>query len=97
MKKVFSTFLVISNLFLSNSLLSLAEPTEKVTTKKVVTVDSEKKKVVKAPGFEEILKAMVKAQNIYASLGITTTSVLLPCSYFPAPSIVAFCAFTTTL
>lgn len=44
MKKVFSTFLVISNLFLSNSLLSLAEPTEKVTTEKVVTVESEKKK-----------------------------------------------------
>ena len=36
-------------------------------------LDSEKKKIVKAPGFEEILKAMVKAQKIYASLGITTT------------------------
>lgn len=44
MKKSFSVFLVISNLFLSNSLLSLAESTEKVTTEKVVTVDSEKKK-----------------------------------------------------
>lgn len=44
MKKVFSTFLVISNLFLSNSLLSLAEPTEKVTTEKIVTMESEKKK-----------------------------------------------------
>ncbi len=36
-------------------------------------LDSEKKKVVKSPGFEEILKAMVKAQKVYASLGITTT------------------------
>ena len=36
-------------------------------------LDSEKKKVVKAPGFEEILKAMVRAQKLYASLGITTT------------------------
>ena len=36
-------------------------------------LDSEKKKIVKAPGFEEILKAMVKAQKLYASLGITTT------------------------
>src|SRR5699024_10134660 len=27
----------------------------------------------KAPGFEEILKAMVRAQKLYASLGITTT------------------------
>ena len=44
MKKVFSTFLVISNLFLSNSLLSLAKPTEKVIAEKVVTVESEKKK-----------------------------------------------------
>lgn len=36
-------------------------------------LDSEKKKVVKSPGFEDILKAMVKAQKIYASYGITTT------------------------
>ncbi|MCR8746395.1 amidohydrolase [Romboutsia lituseburensis] len=36
-------------------------------------LDSEKKKVVKSPGFEEILKAMVKAQKLYASLGVTTT------------------------
>ena len=36
-------------------------------------LDSEKKKIVKAPGFQEILKAMVKAQKLYASLGITTT------------------------
>ena len=35
-------------------------------------LDSEKKKIVKAPGFAEILKAMVKAQKLYASLGITT-------------------------
>lgn len=44
MKKVFSTFLVISNLFLSKSLICLAETDKKVTTEKVVTVDSEKKK-----------------------------------------------------
>ena len=36
-------------------------------------LDSEKKKIVKAPGFAEILKAMVKAQKLYASLGVTTT------------------------
>lgn len=34
---------------------------------------AEKKSIVKAPGFAEILKAMVKAQNLYASLGVTTT------------------------
>lgn len=44
MKKVFSVFLVISNLFLSNSFLSLAKPTEKVTAEKVVIVESENKK-----------------------------------------------------
>lgn len=44
MKKVFSVFLVISNLFLSNSFLSLAKPTKKVTAEKVVIVESEKKK-----------------------------------------------------
>lgn len=36
-------------------------------------LDSEKKKVIKAPGFEEVLKAVVKAQKVYASLGVTTT------------------------
>ena len=44
-----------------------------VYQRKNAILDSEKKKIVKAPGFEEILKAMVKAQKIYASLGITTT------------------------
>lgn len=36
-------------------------------------LDSEKKKVVKSPGFEDVLKAMVRAQKLYASLGVTTT------------------------
>ena len=36
-------------------------------------LDSEKKKIVKSPGFEDILRAMVKAQEVYASLGVTTT------------------------
>ena len=36
-------------------------------------LDSEKKKIVPAPGFEDVLKAIVKAQKVYASLGITTT------------------------
>ena len=36
-------------------------------------LDSEKKKIVPAPGFEDVLKAIVKAQKLYASLGITTT------------------------
>ena len=36
-------------------------------------LDSEKKKVIPAPGFEDVLKAIVRAQKIYASLGITTT------------------------
>ena len=33
----------------------------------------EKKSVVKSPGFEDILRAVVKAQKVYASLGVTTT------------------------
>ena len=36
-------------------------------------LDSEKKKIVPAPGFEDVLQAIVKAQKVYASLGITTT------------------------
>ena len=36
-------------------------------------LDSEKKKIVKTPGFEDILRAIQKVQKIYASLGITTT------------------------
>ncbi len=36
-------------------------------------LDSEKKKVVPSPGFEDVLKAIVRAQKIYASLGVTTT------------------------
>ena len=36
-------------------------------------LDSEKKKVIPTPGFEDVLNAIVRAQKIYASLGITTT------------------------
>lgn len=36
-------------------------------------LDSEKKKVIPDMGFEDVLKAIVRAQKIYASLGITTT------------------------
>ena len=36
-------------------------------------LDSEKKKVVPSPGFEDVLNAIVKAQKLYASLGVTTT------------------------
>lgn len=36
-------------------------------------LDSVKKKVVPSPGFEDVLNAIVRAQKIYASLGITTT------------------------
>ena len=36
-------------------------------------LDSEKKKVIPSPGFEDVLNAIVRAQKIYASLGITTT------------------------
>ena len=35
-------------------------------------LDSEKKKVIVAPGFEDVLKSIVKAQQAYASVGITT-------------------------
>lgn len=44
MKKVFSTFLVVSNLFLSKSLICLAETDKKVQSEKVVIVESENKK-----------------------------------------------------
>lgn len=44
MKKVFSTFLVISNLFLSKSLICLAETDKKVQSEKIVIVESENKK-----------------------------------------------------
>ncbi|WP_305768352.1 amidohydrolase [Candidatus Epulonipiscium viviparus] len=33
----------------------------------------EKASLIKSPGFEEIVKAMMKAQDLYAALGITTT------------------------
>ena len=36
-------------------------------------LDSEKKKVVPSPGFEDVLNAIVKVQKLYASLGVTTT------------------------
>ena len=36
-------------------------------------MDAEKKKVITAPGFEQVLDSLVKAQDLYASLGITTT------------------------
>ena len=36
-------------------------------------LDSEKKKVVIAPGFEDVLRAVERVQKVYASLGITTT------------------------
>ncbi len=36
-------------------------------------LDSEKKKVVISPGFEDVLRAVERVQKLYASLGITTT------------------------
>jgi len=36
-------------------------------------LDSEKKKIVIAPGFEDVLRAVERVQKLYASLGITTT------------------------
>ena len=36
-------------------------------------LDSEKKKVVISPGFEDVLRAVERVQKVYASLGITTT------------------------
>ena len=36
-------------------------------------LDSEKKKVVISPGFEDVLRAVERVQRVYASLGITTT------------------------
>ena len=36
-------------------------------------LDSEKKKIVKSPGFEDVLRAVERVQKVYASLGITTT------------------------
>ena len=36
-------------------------------------LDSEKKKIVIAPGFEDVLRAVERVQKVYASLGITTT------------------------
>ena len=36
-------------------------------------LDPEKKKVVTTPGFDQVLASLVKAQKLYASLGITTT------------------------
>lgn len=53
MKKVFSIFLVFTNLFLSKSLICLAEPNEKVTSKKVVTVEKKRKKAEEQKKVEE--------------------------------------------
>lgn len=75
MKKVFSTFLVISNLFLSNSLLSLAEPTEKVTTEKVVTVESEKKKREEKQVTEKQDKTEEKQKKNTISLEISDETI----------------------
>ena len=36
-------------------------------------MDTEKKKVVPSPTFDQVLDSLVKAQKLYASLGITTT------------------------
>ena len=36
-------------------------------------LDSEKKKIVISPGFEDVLRAVERVQKLYASLGITTT------------------------
>ncbi|MGL6106046.1 amidohydrolase [Romboutsia sp.] len=36
-------------------------------------LDSEKKKVVISPGFEDVLKAVERVQKVYAALGVTTT------------------------
>lgn len=36
-------------------------------------LDSEKKKIVISPGFEDVLRAVERVQKIYASLGVTTT------------------------
>ena len=36
-------------------------------------LDSEKKKIVVSPGFEDVLRAVERVQKIYASLGVTTT------------------------
>ena len=40
-------------------------------------LDSEKKKVVISPGFEDVLRAVERVQKVYASLGITTTQEIL--------------------
>ena len=53
MKKVFSIFLIFTNLFLSKSLTCLAEPDEKVTSKKVVTLEKKKKKAEEKKKIEE--------------------------------------------
>lgn len=36
-------------------------------------LDSEKKKIVISPGFEDVLRAVERVQKVYASLGVTTT------------------------
>lgn len=53
MKKVFSIFLVFANLFLSKSLICLAEPDEKVTSEKIVTLEKRKKKEEEKKKVEE--------------------------------------------
>ena len=53
MKKVFSIFLIFTNLFLSKSLICLAEPDEKVTSKKVVILEKKKKKAEEKQKVEE--------------------------------------------
>ena len=56
-EKVFSIFLVFTNLFLSKSLTCLAKPDEKVTSKKVVTLEKKKKKAEEKQKVEEDAEA----------------------------------------
>ena len=63
MKKVFSIFLVFTNLFLSKSLTCLAKPDEKVTSKKVVTVEKKKKKAEEKQKVEEEVEVENEAEN----------------------------------
>lgn len=63
MKKVFSIFLVFTNLFLSKGLICLAEPDEKVTSKKVVTLEEKKKKVEEQKKVEEEVEVENEAES----------------------------------
>ena len=75
MKKVFSTFLVISNLFLSKSLICLAETDKKVHSEKVVTVDSEKKKEEEKKENEKQDKTEEKPKKNTISLEISDETI----------------------